>query len=50
MTSGRLAVAYLQEQQLFYKEITEACVGSDENKRTVGCSILSRLSVFYGTL
>lgn len=22
------------EQQLFYKEITEACVGSDENKRT----------------
>lgn len=23
------------EQQLYYKEITEACVGSDETKRTV---------------
>ena len=24
------------EQQLYYKEITEACVGSDEPKRGVG--------------
>lgn len=23
------------EQQLYYKEITEACVGSDEQRRTV---------------
>lgn len=25
------------EQQLYYKEITEACVGSDEQRRTVSC-------------
>lgn len=25
------------EQQLYYKEITEACVGSDEARRAVSC-------------
>lgn len=25
----------LQEQQLYYKEITEACVGSDDSRRAV---------------
>lgn len=28
------------EQQLYYKEITEACVGSDETKRTVICILI----------
>ena len=27
------------EQQLYYKEITEACVGSDEGRRAVSISI-----------
>lgn len=31
------------EQQLYYKEITEACVGSDEARRAV--SILTYISV-----
>ena len=34
------------EQQLYYKEITEACVGSDEPKRGVS---LDKLSVFLLT-
>lgn len=29
------------EQQLYYKEITEACVGSDEGRRAVSiCTLL----------
>lgn len=27
------------EQQLYYKEITEACVGSDEGRRAVNISV-----------
>jgi len=27
------------EQQLYYKEITEACVGSDESRRAV-CNLI----------
>ena len=33
------------EQQLYYKEITEACVGSDEARRTV--RIKNIMSVFF---
>ena len=29
---------FYQEQQLYYKEITEACVGSDEPRRSVSHS------------
>jgi transcription initiation factor TFIID subunit 6 len=28
------------EQQIYFKEVTEACVGSDEQKRTVRCFCL----------
>ena len=38
---------FLQEQQLYYKEITEACVGSDETRRTVRChNVLGQPSAF----
>ena len=31
------AIDRFQEQQIYYKEITEACVGSEEQKRQVCC-------------
>lgn len=34
------------EQQLYYKEITEACVGSDEPKRGVRPFIISFILMF----
>lgn len=33
------------EQQLYYKEITEACVGSDEARRAVSCKMSSFVRV-----
>lgn len=33
------------EQQLYYKEITEACVGSDEAKRAVGHRIVQSFDI-----
>ena len=33
-------ISIKQEQQLYYKEITEACVGSDETRRVVGTDFI----------
>jgi transcription initiation factor TFIID subunit 6 len=33
------------EQQLYYKEITEACVGSDEARRAVSGDCISRVGI-----
>ena len=36
-------VRLFQEQQLYYKEITEACVGSDEGKRSVSRPLVQNI-------
>lgn len=35
------------EQQLYYKEITEACVGSDEARRAVSLELLIFFELFH---
>lgn len=38
------------EQQLYYKEITEACVGSDEARRAEALQVCQKRDLFYPVL